>query len=255
MDKRGLPVQLSVVAYLAQLLLSARLSSQSITIGGHWVNRYIKRHPELKSKYTRKYDYQRAKCENPKLIQAWFARVQETIQKYGILAEDIYNMDETGFQMGVASTAKVVCGFETKQSNAKALQPGNREWVTAIVAANATGWVLPAQIIFAAVRHHATAEFDRFCMEKRIIPLYMPPHSSHLLQPLLDVSCFSPLKHLYGQRIQEKIQKGIYSIGKEDFIHIYPEVHQQALSLLNIKSGFAATGLIPFSPERVLSKF
>ena len=37
MDKRGLPVQLSVVAYLAQLLLSARLSSQSITIGGHWV--------------------------------------------------------------------------------------------------------------------------------------------------------------------------------------------------------------------------
>lgn len=76
-------------------------------------------------------------------------QVQETIQKYGILAEDIYNMDETGFKMGVASTAKVVCGFETKQSNAKSLRHGNREWVTAIVAANATGWVLPAQIIFA----------------------------------------------------------------------------------------------------------
>lgn len=90
-------------------------------------------------------------------------------------------------------------------------------------------------------------------MEKRIIPLYTPPHSSHLLQPL-DVSCFSPLKHLYGQRIQEKIQKGIFSIGKEDFIHIYPEFHQQALSLSNIKSGFAVTGLIPFCSERVLSK-
>ena len=41
--------------------------------------------------------------------------------------------------MGVTSTAKVVCGLETKQSHAKDLQPGNREWVTAIIAINATG--------------------------------------------------------------------------------------------------------------------
>ena len=43
------------------------------------------------------------------------------------MQEDIYNIDETGFQMGVTSTAKVVCRFETKQSHAKALQPSNRE--------------------------------------------------------------------------------------------------------------------------------
>ena len=124
-------------------------------IGGHWVNRFIKRHPELKSRYTRKLDYQRAKCEDSKLIKAWFARVQETIEKYEIMKENIYNMDETGFQMGVASTAKVVCGSETKQSHARALQPGNREWVTAIIAVNAMGWSLPPQIIFAAAKHQS----------------------------------------------------------------------------------------------------
>ncbi|KKA16199.1 hypothetical protein T310_10219, partial [Rasamsonia emersonii CBS 393.64] len=63
---------------------------------------------------------------------------------------------------------------------------------------------------------HATAEFDKFCTERKIIPLYMPPHSSHLLQPL-DVSCFSPLKCLYGQKTQEMMQRGIHSIDKEDF--------------------------------------
>ena len=248
MDSRGLPLQLSTVHHLAQLLLTARLSSsQPVILGEHWVNRFIQHHPELKSKYTRKYDYQRAKCEDPQLIKDWFKRVKETIEKYGIVPEDIYNMDETGFQMGITSTSKVVCGLETKQSHAKALQPGNREWVTSIVAVNASGWALPAQIIFAATKHqslwyhelpkdytisvskngwttdelgvewlykvfepytasrttggyrllildghgsHATAGFDRFCMEKKIIPLYMPPHSSHLLQPL-DVSCFA----------------------------------------------------------------
>ena len=51
------------------------------------------------------------------------------------------------------------------------------------------------------------------------------------------------------------MQKEIHSIKKEDFIHIYPAVHQQALSSSNIQSGFAATGLVPLSPERVLSKF
>ena len=100
MDKRGLPLQLSTIRHLAQLLVQARhgLSlSQPVIIGEHWVNRYVQRHPELKSKYTRKYDYQRAKCENHELIKAWFMRVKETIEKYGIVMEDIYNMDETGF--------------------------------------------------------------------------------------------------------------------------------------------------------------
>ena len=84
------------VQHLAHLLLSACLPNQPTTIGENWVNCYIQHHPELESKYTQKYDYQCAKCEDPELIQSWFTKVHETIQKHGILAEDIYNMDETG---------------------------------------------------------------------------------------------------------------------------------------------------------------
>ena len=130
MDKHGLPLQLSTICHLAQLFDSTHhgpLSSQPVTIGENWVNCYIQCHPELKSKYTWKYDYQHAKCEYSQLIKNWFKRVKETTEKYRIVQEDIYNIDETGFQMGVTSTAKVVCRFETKQSHAKALQPSNRE--------------------------------------------------------------------------------------------------------------------------------
>jgi len=45
-------------------------------------------------------------------------------------------MDETGFQMGIISTVKVVCRSETCKSHAKAIQPGNCKWVTAIIAVN-----------------------------------------------------------------------------------------------------------------------
>src|SRR5699024_8566523 len=96
-----------------------------------------------------------AKCEDPELIMGWYKRFHDAIKKYGILEQDIYNMDETGFQMRMTATDKVICGSESRASNAKALRPGNREWVTAIVAVNSTGWALPPQIILAADNHQS----------------------------------------------------------------------------------------------------
>jgi len=93
---------------MATILLSDRKGN--ISIGPNWVTRFIKQHSDLASKYNRKYDYQRAQCEDPEIVRNWFNLVQNTIAKYGILEQDIYNCDETGFQMGVASTAKVITG-------------------------------------------------------------------------------------------------------------------------------------------------
>jgi len=69
---------------------------------------FIKQHSDLASKYNCKYNYQQAQCEDPEIIRNWFNLIQNIIAKYGILEQDIYNCDETGFQMGVASTAKVI---------------------------------------------------------------------------------------------------------------------------------------------------
>ena len=38
---------------------------------------------------------------------------------------------------------------------------------------------------------HISTEFIKFCNEKKITPLCLPPHTTHLLQPL-DVSVFGP---------------------------------------------------------------
>lgn len=98
---------------------------------------------------------------------------------------------------------------------------------------------------------HATAEFDHICNENKIICLYLPPHSSHLLQPL-DVACFGPLKHTYGQQIQTFMKLGINHIDKDDFLEVYQAMRPQVLTSSNINAGFAGAGLVPYSPERVL---
>ena len=98
---------------------------------------------------------------------------------------------------------------------------------------------------------HATAEFDYFCKNHQIIPLYMPSHSSHCLQPL-DVSCFAPLKQVYGQQVQTSMQLGINHIDKQSFLTLYQYSQTKALSAANICSGFSATGLVPYNLQQVL---
>jgi hypothetical protein len=69
------------------------------------------------------------------------------IDENGIQPEDIYNFDETGFAMGLISSQKVVTRAEYYGRHS-ILQPGNREWVTAIEAICADGYLLPPCIIF-----------------------------------------------------------------------------------------------------------
>ena len=103
------------------------------------------------AKYLRKYDHQRAKCEDLEILGNWFKLLQSTITKYGIVVEDIYNFDETGFQIGVIITAKVLTQTKPSKSGSNRIksgrplvnQPGNRHWVTIIEGINASGWALP----------------------------------------------------------------------------------------------------------------
>jgi hypothetical protein len=123
-----------VVANLRLLL--ARIGHQN----------FVQRRDELRTRYSVRYDYQRALNEDPKALRAWFATVQSVIDENGIQAEDIYNFDETGFAMGLISSQKVVTRAEY-YGRRRLLQPGNREWVTTIEAICADGYSLPPCII------------------------------------------------------------------------------------------------------------
>ncbi|OGE47182.1 hypothetical protein PENARI_c057G04216 [Penicillium arizonense] len=304
MDSRGAPPRPSIVRRMANLLLAARGSTPTTSVGQNWVANFVKRHPELSSRFSRRYDYQRAKCEDPKIIYEWFNLVQKTILQYGIDPDDIYNFDETGFAMGLIATAKIVTRAEY-YGRRVLLQPGNRAWVTTIECINASGWALPPCVIFKGKVYieswfdgrpedwrfevspngwtsdeiglrwleklfipsnssrtkgkyrllildghgsHLTAEFDRICEKNDIIAICMPPHSSHLLQPL-DISCFAVLKRAYSRLIESKMRARINHIDKLDFLEAYPSARIEAFKSETIKNSFAAAGLMPYNPD------
>jgi hypothetical protein len=64
---------------------------------------------------------------------------------------------------------------------------------------------------------HHSADFEAVCKEHNIITLCMPPHSSHLLQPL-DIALFGPLKRAYGKQVENMMRTSLTRVFKENFI-------------------------------------
>jgi hypothetical protein len=135
LDSRGFAPTYEAVRDMADKLLAARGAGQ---VGVHWPRNFVKRTDSLKTRFNRAYDRQRALCEDPVLIRSWFELLEETKAKYGICNDDVYNFDEAGFMMGKITTQLVVTGSE-RRGRPKSIQPGDREWVTAIAAINAAG--------------------------------------------------------------------------------------------------------------------
>jgi hypothetical protein len=65
LDARGFPARLAAVADMAN---SLRAKRHMDPVGVNWPSTFVKRQPELKVKFNRKYDYKRALCEDPEVI-------------------------------------------------------------------------------------------------------------------------------------------------------------------------------------------
>ncbi|KFY79971.1 hypothetical protein V499_01120 [Pseudogymnoascus sp. VKM F-103] len=107
LDSRGFAPRLAGVEDMANYLLETR---QGRRVGKLWAHRFVRRRPELKTRFNRVYDFQRALCEDPVLIGGWFEL---------------------------------------------AVQPGNREWATAIVCINGEGRSVPPFLVVQGVNHLA----------------------------------------------------------------------------------------------------
>ncbi|TVY13429.1 hypothetical protein LARI1_G009571 [Lachnellula arida] len=299
MDSRGFAPRLTGVEDMANFILESRGGRR---VGKLWAHRFVQRQPDLKTRFNRVYDFQRALCEDPELIDAWFRLVDNMRAKYGVLDCDFYNFDETGFMMGVICATMVVTRAD-RRGRGKAVQPGNREWATAIVCINGEGWSIPPFLVVQGKNHlsnwytdgglppdwvvkptrngwtnnetglewlkhfdkhtnartkgpyrmlvldghesHESAEFQEYCKAHNIITLGLPPHSSHLTQPL-DVGCFSVLKRAYSRQIETFIKAHINHITKVEFFLAFVAAYKESITAQNAQAGPSTANTHPW---------
>ncbi|KAK6211409.1 transposase [Colletotrichum tabaci] len=99
---------------------------------------------------------------------------------------------------------------------------------------------------------HTTTDFMWLCYINNIHLLFLPPHTSHVLQPL-DQSVFSPVKSAYRKELGYLSQWNDSTIvGKRNFIGCYQKARTAGMTMQNIRSGWKWTGLWPVSMAKPL---
>lgn len=156
LDARGFPPSKALVRDMADKLRAER---QKAPVGKNWVDRFVNRSGQLRTRWTRSYDDQRKKQEDPEVISAWFKLVADVKAKYGIQNENTYNFDKSGFMMGAIGSQPVITASERREK-LKHVQPGDHEWVTMIHGISAGGWAIPPFIIYAGKVHVSTWHED-----------------------------------------------------------------------------------------------
>jgi hypothetical protein len=110
-------------------------------------------------------------------------------------------------------------------------------------------------LIFDGHESHVSLEFLDFCTQNRIIPVQLPPHTTHLLQPL-DVGVFAPLQQRYTAIVDNQIVKseGRVVVNKRRFYSFFREAYLATMKSTTIISAWRKAGLYPINVRVVLSQ-
>ena len=139
----GLPVKHQQIEVFANRILLASGSTEKV--GKHWLQKFLKRYPALKTKKDRRMDIKRLNGASVDVIKAWFQFLAVPTVR-AIDPQDRWNMDETGIMEGLGINGLCVGSSETKVSLSK--YPESRIWTTIVECISATGQHLAPLVIF-----------------------------------------------------------------------------------------------------------
>jgi hypothetical protein len=149
-DDIGFPVQRETNAANANLILAqnhADAAIQPLVVGTKWASRFLKRHSEdgFVIRIQESLDIACYHANKPEVISIYFQKLKQALEKYGIQLPNIYNMDKTGFRIGVGGKKKIA----TQHAHRRAFAPSstNRDYVTVVECVSADRSVIPPMVI------------------------------------------------------------------------------------------------------------
>jgi hypothetical protein len=150
MESTGFPPRLDLFKAIAAHLAKQRAEDEGdpklAKLGCSWLRGFLNRHPEIAAKYAVSLDIPRELAGQPGPIRRYFELLGRLFKKYRFKRENIYNMDEKGFMLGMGNRAKVITHRTTKPP--KETQDGSREWITVVEPCAADNTMLAPIVIY-----------------------------------------------------------------------------------------------------------
>ncbi|KAF4414567.1 Pogo transposable element with KRAB domain [Fusarium acutatum] len=260
-------------------------------IGKHWLQSFIDRNKEVKTLPGKRMDSERYNGASTELIKAFFMLLSMPAVRI-VKQKNRYNVDEVGMMEGIGLNGLFLgCRDKKSVLIRKVLRPlvifkgktvqqqhfpekldfleaweftsSEKGWTNNHIALIWLKTVFipstkpenpkePRLLILDGHGSHMTEDFLFECYNNNIFVLFLPAHSSHVLQPL-DVAVFGPLKRAYRKFLSDLASIADSShIGKITFLYTYDKARKEAITKLNALAGWKATGLWPVNLAKVL---
>jgi hypothetical protein len=78
--------------------------------GKNWAKAFQDRHQEVRARAVKALDWNRHKKNIYNKVTQWFEVVEGVLRDPAVLAENVYNMDETGLMLSMLGSVKVLLG-------------------------------------------------------------------------------------------------------------------------------------------------
>jgi hypothetical protein len=142
----GWPARITQLRRMAVELLKEKGDTRAL--GSSWQSSFLRRHPELKSKFVPPRDRKRYLAQSRDSFLHWFHMYLRQKTQHQVHDDDTWNLDEKGVMTGVAGKVRVI--LSKYEKNPYSTHPGNREWVTSTECCSLTGRKLGSWTIFKA---------------------------------------------------------------------------------------------------------
>jgi DDE superfamily endonuclease len=150
----GFPLRMKDIPPLAFSIARRRSPTKAIKPPHkNWPQAFAKRHPELKSRKNRAICWDRHDNNIYDKVVSWFEVIGPELSRRDILAENIYNMDETGVMLSKLGSVTVLVSKDDRRDYRGAGE--KRTMVTAIECVSASGEYLHPMIIWPASTHRS----------------------------------------------------------------------------------------------------
>ena len=98
---------------------------------------------------------------------------------------------------------------------------------------------------------HIDLDTSKFCKQDQILLYCLPPHSSHITQPL-DVGFFAPLKASWRRAVDKYRNDNVGKpITKEEFTKVFKEAWTDTVSVKIVVNGFRGAGIYPVDASKI----
>jgi len=109
----------------------------------------------------------------------------------------------------------------------------------------------PVLVLYDGHKSHISLPLVQWAKENHIILFVLPPHCSHLLQPL-DISCFGPFEVSWNSTCHGYMRvSGGRVINRYDVCRLACKVYSNTLTPSNVQAAFKKSGIYPLNPDVV----